>query len=450
MLRRLLTFRGLVLIFGLVAVVLPIALVTQLGIVRTLNAIFTDIGAIRTGQLAAAAVLENQLDEETGIRGYAATGRRVFLEPYDRARASMPERFAELEHALAVDGEDGANDRALAELRALNAEWLRTIATPILHGAPNRDALLLHGKTLIDKFRDTERPLNIYFAARYHAAIAERGNTLRATNAVSFVAIGVIVLEVFVFAATIMRMQRELDRERGFVESLQSVASVRLVPPPHLAIGAAYRSATRGTRVGGDVYDVYRLDDDRTLIVVGDVSGKGLTAAVETTFVRYALRTLASEGLGPAEVVRRFDDLYRAANAALESFVTLFVGIHDRRDGTLVYANAGHEACWTRRGDTVTILPPTGPLVGIGGLPFGEERTTLATGDLLVLATDGMTEARDAQGSFAGAELVTVWIAEADDRTPQRLIGHLVSSVERYTRGRIDDDLAVLAVRPLP
>ncbi|MBV8749543.1 MAG: SpoIIE family protein phosphatase [Candidatus Eremiobacteraeota bacterium] len=441
----------MVLIFGLVAVVLPIALVTQLGIVRTLNAIFTDIGAIRMGQLAAAAVLENQLDEETGIRGYAATGRRVFLEPYDRARASIPDRFAELQHALALDGDtNGSDERALAELRALNEEWLRTVAAPILRGAPNRDALLLHGKTLIDKFRDTEKPLNAYFAARYHAAIARRTGTLRATSAVSFVAIGVIVLEVIVFAVTIMRMQRELDRERGFVESLQSVASVRLVPPPHLAIGAAYRSATRGTRVGGDVYDVYRLDDDRTLIVVGDVSGKGLTAAVETTFVRYALRTLASEGLGPAEIVRRFDDLYRAANAALESFVTLFVGIHDRRDGTLVYTNAGHEACWTRRDLVVTILPPTGPLVGIGGLPFGEERTTLATGDLLVLATDGMTEARDAQGRFAGAERVTAWIAEADDRTPQRLIGHLVGSVERYARGRIDDDLAVLAVRPLP
>ncbi|HWT06869.1 MAG TPA: CHASE3 domain-containing protein, partial [Xanthomonadales bacterium] len=107
MLRTLFSFRGLILVFGLVAVGLPIALVGQLGIVRTLNAINQDVAQIRQGQLSTAAVLQYQLDEETAIRGFAATGRRVFLEPYLRARAAMPAALANLEEHAAGDGAYG-------------------------------------------------------------------------------------------------------------------------------------------------------------------------------------------------------------------------------------------------------------------------------------------------------------------------------------------------------
>jgi CHASE3 domain sensor protein len=448
-LRTLFSFRGLILVFGLVAVGLPIALVGQLGIVRTLNAINQDVAQIREGQLSTAAILQYQLDEETAVRGFAATGRRVFLEPYLRARAAMPAELEKLAEHAAGDGADGDDDRRITDLRRTNAEWLRTVAAPILAGARNQDALLLHGKLLIDRFRRDVAPIDQHFTQRYHVAIARRDATIRTTTLASLMAIAVIALEVVVFGAVIARMRYELDRERGFVETLQSAASVRMVPPAHLAIGTAYRSATRGTRVGGDVYDVYRLDPDRTLIVVGDVSGKGLTAAVDTTFVRYALRALASEGLAPDAMVQRFDDLYRDANPAPESFVTLFAGVHDRRTAMVEYVNAGHEACWVRRGAAVALLPPTGPVIGVGGVPFGAARTTLGAGEILVLATDGLTEARDPQGWFVPIERVTEWIASAPARTPQALVDGLLDKVKRYTRGHITDDLAILAVEPL-
>ena len=449
MLRTLFSFRGLILVLGLVAVGLPIALVGQLGIVRTLNAINDDIAQIRGGQLAAAMVLQYQLDEETGIRGYAATGRRTFLEPYERARAAMPAELAQMAQDARAVAASAQDERTIGVLRALNDEWLRTVAVPILGGAHDQDARLLHGKLLIDRFRSEIAPLNARFAQRYHAAVARRDATIRTTTNVSVLAIAVIAVEIVVFGVALARMRYELDRERGFVETLQSAASVRVVAPPHLALGTAYRSATRGARVGGDVYDVYRLDPDRTLIVVGDVSGKGLAAAVDTTFVRFAVRALAGEGLPPDDVVRRFDELYRNANGAPESFVSLFAGVHDRRTGTLEYVNAGHEACWKRRGDAVTLLPPTGPVVGVGGLPFTAARTALGEGELLVLATDGLTEARDSQGRFASAEGVTEWIAQAPAGTPQQLVDTLLAVVQRYTRGRITDDLAILAVEPL-
>ena len=450
MFRTLFSFRGLILVFGLVAVMLPIALVGQLGIVRTLNRINGDIARTRQGSLATAAVLQYQLDEETAVRGYAATGRRVFLEPYDRARRAMPERLAELRQLEDSEGRSGADDRALSDLERVNAEWLHAVAQPILSGARFQDALLLRGKRLIDRFRADVRVLDANFAGRYQAAVARRDATIRTTTIVSVLAIAVIGLEILVFGVVIARMRRELDRERGFVETLQSAASVRLVAPQHLAIATAYRSATRGTRIGGDVYDVYRLDDDRTLLVIADVSGKGLVAAVDTTLVRYAIRALASEGLAPDAIATRFDALYRAANPPPESFVTLFVGVHDRRDGTVAYTNAGHEACWTRRGAVVEVLPPTGPIVGLGGFPFAAASTRLGAGEILVLATDGLTEARNGRGELAGIVRVTAWVAKARARTPRELVDDLVAAVTRYARGRITDDLAILAVEPLP
>jgi len=447
--RTLFSFRGLILVFGLVAVGLPLALVWQLGVVRTLNILNNDIALTRQGELAAAAVLQLQLDEETGLRGYAATHRRTFLGPYERAQTLFPERLAELQQVVDEMGTP-ADRKAVGDMRRMNAEWQRTVAEPELTGAPGQAARLLRGKMLIDRFRRDVGPVDAHFAARYGEALAQRERTIRTTSFVSFAAIALIMLEVLVFALVVARMRRELDRERGFVETLQSAASVRLVTPPYLAVGTAYRSATRGTRIGGDVYDVYTIDSDRTLLVVGDVSGKGLAAAVDTTFVRYGLRALAGEGLAPEEIVRRFDALYHAANPSPESFVSLVAAIYDRRDGSLAYTNAGHEGAWVRRGIDVEQLPPSGPIVGLGSVPFAAARTALGPGEFLILATDGLTEARDPRGALVPADRVRAWLAAADARTPQSLVDDLAAFATRYTRGRVNDDLAILAVQPLP
>ena len=451
MFRTLTSFRGLILVFGLVALGLPSALVGQIGIVRTLNAVNQELAQTREGQLAAADVLQLQVDEETGVRAYAATHQTLFLEPYRRARAQMPLRL----RALAVHATHAgapAEAAAVAALAETNATWLRTFAAPVVRGEPDSITLQVRGKQLVDRFRRELRGVRAAFAARYRTALEQRDRTSRTATAVALVAITLIAFEAIVFALLLARLQRDLDREHGVAEALQTAAAGRLVPPGHLALGTAYRSATRGARVGGDVYDVYRLDSNRTLLLVGDVSGKGLVAAVDTTFVRYAVRTLAGEGHAPATILARFDALYQAADGPLESFVTLFVGIHDRRDGSLAYANAGHEACWIRRGGRLEALAPTGPLIGLAGLgamTYANRRAPLAPGDLLVLATDGLTEARDRGGAFVAPERVHAWIAGGDASSPQRFVDELLATIARYARGRTGDDLALLAVAPV-
>jgi len=447
--RRLLSFRGLILAFGLVAVGLPLALVGQLGIVKTLNAINLEVVRLREGQLAAGTALQLALDEETGIRGYAATKQRAFLEPYTAAQARMAEQLGTLSTHLADGNPGGPERRAVTELGYLNADWLLEIAEPVLAGQSLAAQRAILGKSLMDRFRINIRYIEARQVAAYDQAVRHRNGILTTTSTISIVATVVIGIEIVVFGFVMAQMRFELDREHDLAESLQRIASARLVPPEHLLVGTTYRSATRGVRVGGDLYDVYRLDDDRTLLVIGDVSGKGLTAAFDTTFVRYGVRTLAAEGFAPEQIATRFDVLYLAANPPPESFVTLFVGIHDRRDGTLTYANAGHEAAWIRTAERLTMLPPTGPIIGLGGFPFGESVTPLGDHEMLILATDGLTEARDRSGRFVTLHEVNRWLMEADSTDPSAFADDVLQTVSQWTRGNISDDLALLVVEPL-
>jgi serine phosphatase RsbU (regulator of sigma subunit) len=446
LLRTLFSFRGLINVFGVIALGLPLVLAGQLGILRTINATNLGLAQIRQGQLAAYGALRLQLDEESGVRGFAATGLPIFLEEYTRARSEIGQRLEELRSALGTP-EDGA---LVDDLERTNARWLRTSAEPII--AHRGDiAPLERGKVLSDRFRTDLVPLEQHLTDRHVAGIAARDRALRENSLLTTITIALVALEILFFAAVFSRMQQALDREHAVVETLQSAAAGRLVAPEHLLVGSVYRSATRGARVGGDAYDVYRLDADRTLLVVGDVSGKGVTAAVDTTFIRYALRALAGEIAEPERIMSRFDALYRSADAAPEAFISLFVGIHDRRDGSLAYANAGHDACWIRHGSRLELLAPTGAVVGVTGLgapPFGAARTTLEKGSVLLLATDGLTEARDRAGNFITEDQVRRWILEGDQDNPQRLVDSLLTAVTRFRRGRAGDDLALLAVTP--
>jgi len=444
------SFRGLILVFGLVAVVLPLALLVQLGIVRTLNAINVEIVRIREGQLGAATALQLALDEESGIRGFAATRQHEFLDPYISARARMDETLLGLGTDLADREPQGDERRAFDDLATTNARWLHTVGEPVAAGYRLDEHAAVSGKSLMDRFRGDIRYIQARQVVAYDQLARRRAALIATTSSIAVAATATIGIEIIVFAIVLARMRFELDREHAVAESLQRIASARLVPPPHLRIGTAYRSATRGLHIGGDLYDVYRIDDDRTLLLIGDVSGKGLSAAFDTTFVRYAVRTLAGEGLAPDEILTRFDLLYHAANPLPESFVTLFVGIHDRRSSSLTYANAGHEAAWVRSSDRLTMLPPTGPIIGLGGFPFSAAQTPLDAGNVLILATDGLTEARDRSGTFVTLHELNRWLVSADASDPAAFADDVVRMAAQWTRGNIGDDLALLIVEAGP
>lgn len=151
--------------------------------------------------------------------------------------------------------------------------------------------------------------------------------------------------------------------------------------------------------VGGDYYDFLPIDKDRLGVVIADVSGKGIGAALLMASFRAALLAEIRPGLDLAAAAGRLNDfVHRSTDPA--SFVTFFLGVLDRRSGELEYVNAGHNPPFVARasGDIVS-LATTGFALGMfSGAAFEPASVGLKAGDTAVLFTDGVTEARNGEG----------------------------------------------------
>jgi sigma-B regulation protein RsbU (phosphoserine phosphatase) len=208
-------------------------------------------------------------------------------------------------------------------------------------------------------------------------------------------------------------------------------------------------SATAGSEVGGDLFDVYAIDDRYGSFLIADVSGKGIDAAVDTAFIKYSIRTLVGESRDPGAVLTKFAALFERNIERSETFVVLFLGVIDTLTGQVTYASAGHEPAWLRHGREVRRLEPTGPIVGImSDVEYESSIAQLVPGDSILISTDGLTESRNARGVQLGAEGVAGWFREIDGDA-QASAETIVQRLRRRSR-RITDDLAILIVRYSP
>jgi PAS domain S-box-containing protein len=240
--------------------------------------------------------------------------------------------------------------------------------------------------------------------------------------------------------------QRSYDRERRASEAFQEAALPAALPAvPGLAFSAIYRAGSAEALVGGDWYDAFRLTDGRVVLSVGDVMGSGLSAAVTMSSVRQAIRGAAQIFPDPCAVLDAADRALRSERP--EAIVTAFLGIFDPTARTLNYASAGHPAPFLR--------DDAGAIRVLGGsdLPLGlrtEHRSerardlSIADGAMLVLYTDGLTEAtRDV---FEGEERVRQAMtsdAVLNSIDPAQTIADAVLH-------ELHDDVAILVARFLP
>ena len=186
---------------------------------------------------------------------------------------------------------------------------------------------------------------------------------------------------------------------------------------------------------------------------MADVSGKGLEAAVQTAMLKYTLRGFALETPDdPARVLARVNDVLCSPMSSHDGFVTLFYGVLDTQTGEMVYANAGHEPPLFREAATgeVRPLPPCDGLAfgAMGGVAYEECRAALAPGDLLLLYTDGITEARADDSSFLGLEGLTALLPRADVSAAE-CIRAVYAGVSAFAGDVRRDDVAMLALRRL-
>jgi serine phosphatase RsbU (regulator of sigma subunit) len=437
------------------AAVLAIALfVSVLGSAVTyvrVDAAYKQQNAVADAQVQLQSLFLSQLDEETAVRGYLASGRKSFLSPY---YAALPQFKLELDQLQSDLQAAGLTDGypVVFDIRHSHDLWGTQIAAPLLSHptAPGELYLLERGKAIVDRIRQDFGTLtNLLDQQARRAQDAVRILLLRA----ALLTAGLILLfGVAAIVADIIRSRTQvsLERERIVGDTLQRAFLSGWDSCPYLEVGTAYVSAARHLAIGGDLFDVHRIDEYRCLLVVADVSGKGLDAAVDTAFVKYSLRSLVSEYEHPGTILKKFNLAFLRSVRDETSFVSLFAAVLDTKQATLRYSSAGHSPVYIRRGDDVRLLPVTGPLVGLrADDDFGLMTEQLAPGDVIVMSTDGLTEARDKFGNMLDDDGAMRIIRQAPLR-PQKMADAIVSEVSRVCGGRIADDLALLVVALTP
>jgi phosphoserine phosphatase RsbU/P len=269
------------------------------------------------------------------------------------------------------------------------------------------------------------------------------------------------LVRVAVFDATERRAyERELVRARDAArdaesraEALRSTLQNSFIPPlppvvPGLEVATAYRPAGDGTEVGGDFYDVFPSGPHDWEIALGDVSGKGVEAAVVTSVARTTLRALTVLGHGLPEVLQGLNEVMRQDDS--DKFCTLVLA-RLRREGTVwrtTLAVAGHPPpLLLRPGSEPAFVDVGGPLLGI--LPevgFVEKELCLTPEDTLLFYTDGVTEA-GGDDTYFGEQRFFAWASQHCSSDPSTLVESLLAEVLAYQGGRARDDIAILAIR---
>lgn len=216
-------------------------------------------------------------------------------------------------------------------------------------------------------------------------------------------------------------------------------------------------------QVGGDYYDVFPVADGRALaIIVADVCDKGVAAALFMAVSRSLLRALAIQRFGsgdrPAEddvvalgqTVTFVSEYIAGVHGRTNMFATLFFGLLDTRTGGLLYVNGGHDPPLLYGGGKIrATLQPTGPALGLmPGLDFKVSRAELAAGELLLLYTDGVTDARSAEGSLFGEARLAEIVAARSDGSVRELLDAIEKAVDDHASGIATfDDITLMGVK---
>jgi serine phosphatase RsbU (regulator of sigma subunit)/anti-sigma regulatory factor (Ser/Thr protein kinase) len=254
--------------------------------------------------------------------------------------------------------------------------------------------------------------------------------------------------------AQLVREQRERARERERIEQELRVARLiqqTLLPRnlpvlPGWNITPYYQPARA---VGGDFYDFIPFPDGRLGVVIGDVTDKGVPAALVMATTRSILRTAAQGERSPGKTLERANDLL-FPDIPEKMFVTCFYAILDPMTGRLRYANAGHDLPYQRRLSGVCELRATGmPLGAMPGSHYEEKETTLAPGEHVLLYSDGLVEAHSARYEMFGfPRLEALMGRHADGGT---LIEFLLAQLDDFTGDgwEQEDDVTLVALQRL-
>ena len=256
----------------------------------------------------------------------------------------------------------------------------------------------------------------------------------------------------------IHKMQQEhsqlesLKNDLAVANEIQQAILPRVFPPfPDVAdkvdIAA---SMTPAKDVGGDFYDFFRIDDDHIGFIVGDVSGKGIPAAIFMAVSRTLIRAIGTRGESPAKCVKEANRLL-AAESVDCMFVTVFYGIYNLTTGDISYANAGHNPPYVlkQNGQVESLPMALDPMVGaIDGMDYHECSLQLGQGDMLIMFTDGVTEAMNPSYEEFGEKRLEDTLAKVGRHDCREVVETIKADVATFTDGaEQSDDITIMVIK---
>lgn len=245
------------------------------------------------------------------------------------------------------------------------------------------------------------------------------------------------------------------DEERRRLESELELSQIvqRALLPQHAPVisGVEIAAFSRPAEIiGGDYFDFFKFRDGAHGLVIADVSGHGVSAGMLMSSLQTAIQTMAPDTNSPAEILERINRFY-IHNINFTTFVTVFIARYDAQDRTLTYVNSGHNppAVFCKSGAALQWLTRTAPAIGLAEHYFPRtESVTLSSGDLLLLYTDGLTEALNLEMEQFGQERLAEFVQTAGDLTASDMLQVVRNGISAHTGGvRLADDLTLVALK---
>ena len=244
--------------------------------------------------------------------------------------------------------------------------------------------------------------------------------------------------------------KERLGAELNVAKQIQAEMLPRVFPPfenhPEIELFASMEPAKE---VGGDFYDFYMLDEDHFAVVVGDVSGKGVPAALFMVITKTLLKDTAAQaavGYDPAKIFEHVNSILCEGNES-GLFVTCWMGIITLSTGEMKFANAGHNAPLVLQGGEVRYLStkPNLMLAGMPGIPYTTHSISFGKGDRLFVYTDGVTEATDSQNQLYGEDRLLSVLKGVDKKTPHEVVDFVREDINVFVKEAPQfDDITML------
>jgi PAS domain S-box-containing protein len=247
-----------------------------------------------------------------------------------------------------------------------------------------------------------------------------------------------------------LRMHEELNVAKGIQMSM--------IPPSHPDDNGQFSNIDiygilqPAREVGGDFYNYYFINEHNLCFLVGDVSGKGVPAALLMAVTQALLKSKSSGNLSTADIVSHVNNEISKDNTSY-MFITLFVAIYNIRESKMTYTNAGHNPSYIvkSRGKLEKLHELHGPVVGaMEGLEYKEQVVDVTPGDLILTYTDGVTEANNLEKEMYSDNRLTEFLTHQEFEDAHSLARNLVEDVKKHENGAEQfDDITILAVKTI-